>query len=52
MLFGAYRLEDDCIARRSDAPGAGIEFRGWREEQSPLIHEFIVEFTPGEMLAC
>ncbi len=52
MLFRTHRLEADDIVRRSSARGEGIEFRGLREEQSRLTHEFIAEFTPGEMLAC
>jgi hypothetical protein len=49
--FSAHHLEADGIVRHCDAKGAGIEFRGWSEEQSRLLYEFVAVFTPGEMLA-
>ena len=41
-----------CAVRCCNARDVGIEFQGMSEEQSRLTHEFIAEFTPGEMLAC
>lgn len=49
-LFAAHRLEADGTVRHCDGRGAGTEFRGLSEERSRLIHEFIDEFIPGEML--